>query len=234
MEIKIFDLGLVDYKVARDFQKNTFNLVKLNCLDSALILCQHYPVITLGRTCLTPVRQGNLRNILCSEKELRELGIDIYETERAGDVTYHGHGQINVYPIFNLNYFKKDIHWFLRELEEIIIEILSHFGVKGKRLPGLTGVWVDNRKIASIGIAIRNWITFHGLSINIKKDDLENFRLIRPCGMDIVMTSLETILERDIEIDRIKETLIHRFINIGTPFQSIGSLSLIRNRLCLR
>jgi lipoate-protein ligase B len=210
MEIKIFDLGLVDYKTAWDFQKNIFNLVKSNCLDSALILCQHYPVITLGR-------KSDLRNILSSEQELKGRGIEIYETERAGDVTYHGPGQLTVYPIFNLNYLKKDIHWFLRKLEEIIIEILSYFRVKGERIPGFTGVWVGKQKIASIGIAIRDWITFHGLSINIKKNDLENFRLIRPCGMDILMTSLENILERDIELGTFLQTIADL-----SPFTTIG------------
>jgi len=155
----------------------------------------------------------------------------MYGIERGGGVTYHGPGQLIAYPVLNLNYLKKDIHFFLRQLEELAIELLSDFGIKGLRYKGLTGVWIDKscpflnnaydssekgldkQKIVSIGIAIRNWITFHGMSINVKKDDLDNFSLIKPCGMDIEMTSLESILHRDIEIDDIKNNLILKFRN---------------------
>ncbi len=207
MQIEIFDLGLVDFKKAWDFQKEIFKAVKCQNLTSALVLCQHYPVITLGRS-------RDRKNILIDERELNLRGIQIYEIERGGDVTYHGPGQLTVYPIFNLSYLKKDIHWYLRLLEDIIIACLSDFGIKGERYAGLTGVWVDRQKIASIGIAIKNWITFHGLSVNIKKNDLDIFRLIRPCGMNIEMSSLETVLERNIEIDNIKESLIHKFRDV--------------------
>jgi len=207
MQFKIFNSGLVDFKKIWDFQKQILQAVKNQEIPSALILCQHYPVITLGRT-------ANKKNILISEGELRNRGIQICEIERGGDVTYHGPGQLMLYPVFNLNYLKKDIHWFLRQLEEAVIVYLSDMGIKGQRRPGLTGVWVNGKKIASIGIAIRNWITFHGLSINIKRDDLANFSLIRPCGMDIEMTTLETILERNIEIESVKENLIHKFREI--------------------
>lgn len=198
MDFKVFDFGLIDFKRAECVQKEIFQNVKEGFLESALIICQHYPVITIGRT-------GHKKNVLLSENELKIRQITVYQIQRGGDVTYHGPGQLNVYPIFNLNYLKKDIHLFLRYLEDLIINLLSDFGIKGSRYPGLTGVWVDKQKIASIGIGIRNWITFHGLSINIKKNDLDNFSLIRPCGMDIEMTSLETILDRDVEISLVKE-----------------------------
>lgn len=204
MYFKTFNPGLVDFKKGWDFQQQILQAVKSQEIPSALILCQHYPVITLGRT-------ANKKNILAPEAELRNRGIQVYEIERGGDVTYHGPGQLMLYPIFNLNYLKKDIHWFLRQLEEAVILYLSDLGIKGERRPGLTGVWVQGKKIASIGIAIRNWITYHGLSINIKRDDLTNFSLIRPCGMDIKMTTLETVLERNIEIESVKENLVHKF-----------------------
>lgn len=200
----VFDLGLVDFKEAWQFQKKVFEDVKSGLFKSALILCQHYPVVTLGRQALK-------ENIRACEYELKNMGIDVYKIERGGDVTYHGPGQVVAYPVFNLNWFKKDIHLFLRQLEEVIIDFLSDFGIRGLRYKGLTGVWVDGKKIASIGIAIRNWITFHGLSINIKKGDLENFGLIRPCGMDIEMTALEKVLDRDIDISELKESLIQKF-----------------------
>lgn len=208
MQSEVFDLGLINYKKAWDFQKEAFRAVKSGTLGQALIFCQHYPVITLGRA-------ANRTNILIDERRLNSQKIQIYEIERGGDVTYHGPGQLVVYPIFNLKYFKRDIHLFLRYLEEMIIELLYDFGIKGTRNAGLTGVWVAQQKIASIGIAIRNWITFHGLSINIKEADLDNFCLIRPCGMGIKMTSLETVLGRNIEIDSAKENLISKFMNSG-------------------
>jgi lipoate-protein ligase B len=226
MEFKIFDLGLVDYFYTWQRQKEIFNDVKIGLLESGLILCQHYPVITLGR-------QAKKENLRVDTTELRSRGIGIYEIKRGGDVTYHGPGQLVAYPIFNLNYFKKDIHLFLRQLEEAVINLLADFGIQGLRYTGLTGVWVEQQKIASIGIAIKNWITFHGLSINIKKDDLENFRLIRPCGMNIKMTSLESVLGRDVEINSIKETLIPKFRDVfeanretrETFSESIGRVS---------
>lgn len=208
MPVEIFDLGLVEFKTAWGFQKEIHSAVKNSGLSSALIFCQHYPVITLGR-------RANKRNILASKQELEIRGIRMYEIERGGDVTYHGPGQLITYPVFDLNSFKKDIHWFLRQLENIIIACLFDFGVKGQRLTGLTGVWVDNRKIASIGIAIRNWITFHGLSINVKKDDLDNFCLVRPCGMDTEMTTLENVSGRNFRIDEIKENLIRKFKTVS-------------------
>ena len=204
MDFRVFNLGLVDFKKALQFQKKIFQEIKNNYFNSALILCRHYPVITMGR-------QGSTENIKVSSFELRNRGIHMYEIERGGDVTYHGPGQLTVYPIFNLAYLKKDIHLFLRQLEGLVIDFLSDFGIKGLRYKGLTGVWIDKNKVASIGIAIRNWITFHGMSINIKKDDLDNFSLIKPCGMDIEMTSLETALGKNIEIEQMKEIFTHKF-----------------------
>jgi len=206
MLFNIFDLGLVNFQKAEQFQKEVFKAVKNNFLKSALILCQHYPVITLGR-------QAKKLNIKASGEELKRRGIPLYEIERGGDVTYHGPGQLVVYPIFNLDYFKRDIHLFLRRLEELAMQVLSDFGIFSQSQPGLTGVWVENKKIASIGIAIRNWITYYGLAINIKRDDLSNFSLIRPCGMDIMMTSLESVLGEEVSVDSVKEILIRRLQN---------------------
>lgn len=209
--MKIFDLGLIDFKKALDFQKSVFEDVKNNKFPAAVILCQHYPVITLGRS-------SSKDNILAQDIELRHRGIGVQEIERGGDVTYHGPGQLVLYPILNLNHFKKDIRWFLSSLEGMSIKLLSEFGVSGKRLTGATGIWVEGKKIASIGITVRKWITYHGLAINIKKDDLDNFSLIRPCGMDIMMTSLESVLGREVEVEKIKEILTGRLQNDQSCF----------------
>lgn len=223
MDIEIFDLGLIDYLSAWKLQKDLFEKINHHQLEAALILCSHYPVITLGR-------QADKRNILVSLDELSRRKIPLYGTERGGDITYHGPGQIIAYPIFNLEYLKKDVHWFLRKLEAVIIDFLAAFGIHGQKQTGLTGVWIGNKKVASLGIAIKKWITLHGLSINIKKSDLLNFCLIKPCGMDIEMTSLESVLAEDVEFNKVKMTLISQFrdvlcANRGTFFAPIGRVS---------
>jgi len=206
MELKIVDLGLIDFFSAWQIQKELLSKVKEGKISSALIFCQHHPVLTLGRS-------GNKNNILASPEELETKGISVYEVERGGDVTYHGPGQLTVYPIFNLMHLKKDIHWFLRYLEEVIIDCLKDFSIKGLRIKGATGVWVGEDKIASLGIAFKSWISFHGFSLNVNKDDLNNFRLIRPCGMDIGVTSVETYLGEVVELNKIKDNLTRRFKN---------------------
>lgn len=204
MYFEVFDLGLTDFKRAWDFQKERLQALKCGASSQALVLCQHHPVITLGRL-------ADKKNILISSRQLSLQGIEVYQIERGGEVTYHGPGQLTVYAIFSLTYFKKDIHLFLRYLEQQVIDLLSDFRIRTYRIPGLTGVWVDGKKIASIGIAVKNWISFHGLSINIKDGDLKNFRFIRPCARDIQMVAMETVLGRAIEIDDIKSVLIHKF-----------------------
>ena len=204
MPLKVIDLGLVDFQDAQVQQKELFRQVKGGSFDAGLIVCRHYPVITVSR-------KANRNNILVSREELENKGINVYAVERGGDVTYHGPGQLIAYPVFNLNYFKKDIHWFLRYLEGLIIRCLEESGVKGERSAGLTGVWAGRLKIASLGIAIRNWITFHGLSINIKSNDLANFSLIRPCGMDIIVTSMESETGGIVQIEEVKQNLVSLF-----------------------
>ena len=196
MEFEVFDLGLTGFEEALRFQKELFSRVKAGALNGALVLCSHHPVITTGR-------RAKAGAILVSDIELERRGIPVYQTERGGEVTYHGPGQLTLYPVINLGRLKKDIRYFLRELEGSAIDMLSELGIKGSRRGRLTGVWVEGRKVASIGIAVRNWITFHGMSINIKKDDLSNFRFIRPCGMDIRMTSVETVSGRSIDMAQV-------------------------------
>jgi lipoyl(octanoyl) transferase len=152
--------------------------------DDLLILLEHPRVITLGR--------GASRSNVSVEPELlRERGIEVYEIERGGDVTYHGPGQLVGYPIIDLHRHRPDLHWYLRQLEEVLIRALARFGVAGTRVPGLTGVWVEDRKIASIGVHVTRWVTFHGFALNVTTD-LSDFDLIVPCGIEAVrMTSVE-------------------------------------------
>ncbi|MCX5713336.1 MAG: lipoyl(octanoyl) transferase LipB [Candidatus Omnitrophica bacterium] len=210
MDCEVFDLGLTDYENSWQFQKEILLKVKSGLYPFALIFCRHYPVITLGRL-------AKKDNILVTDDELKTKGIKVLEIERGGEVTYHGPGQLTVYPIFNFKYLKKDIHWFLRELERTIILSLADFGLRARQRPGLTGVWMDEGKIASIGIAVKSWISFHGLSINIKDNDLDNFRLIRPCGMDIKMVSMENAAGKTIQINDVKEALLDKFSQAPGP-----------------
>lgn len=191
MEFKVFDLGLISFAEARQKQEEIFLRVKNKQIPSALLFCRHYPVITLGR-------QADANDILATRRQLSAKGVQVLRTERGGAVTYHGPGQLTVYPIFDLHFLKKDLHWFLRKIEGVLIDCLACFGVEAVRRKGRTGVWVGQDKIASIGIAVRNWITFHGFSLNLDKDDTKGFRMIRPCGMDIAMTSLEALVGKKI------------------------------------
>lgn len=204
MEFRIIDAGLLDFRRAFQLQQEVLGLVESGEAPSSLILCRHYPVITLGRL-------GKESNIRISRTLLREKGIEVVRTNRGGDVTYHGPGQITAYPIFRLEGTLRDVHAFLRRLEDTVIDFLCRCGAKGGRRKGLTGVWVGNRKIASIGIAVKRWVSFHGVSVNVLKDDLANFSLIRPCGMEIEMTSLESQVSRKIDIETLKEQFASSF-----------------------
>ncbi|MBL7081633.1 MAG: lipoyl(octanoyl) transferase LipB [Candidatus Omnitrophica bacterium] len=202
--MEIFDLGLVSFEHAWQFQREIHAKIKEGNSSCALVLCRHYPVITMGRN-------AKKVNILVSEENLKNRGIAVYQIERGGDVTYHGPGQLCVYPVMNLRYLEKSVHSFLDTLENIGLDLLSKFGIKATTMQKTRGIWVGQEKIASLGIAVRNWITFHGMSINIKKDDLLNFSLIVPCGLNIMMTSMESILEKEIEIGKVKEVFIEEW-----------------------
>ena len=148
-----------------------------------LLLCEHPPVITLGR--------GTKPSSLPLDIEsLRRRGIEVFEVERGGDVTYHGPGQLVGYPIFHLGQHKQDLHWYLRQLEEVLIVALREFGIAAERNVGYTGVWTGGRKIASIGVHAKQWVTWHGFALNVTTD-LSAFDLIVPCGIPgVIMTSV--------------------------------------------
>ncbi|MCM8792214.1 MAG: lipoyl(octanoyl) transferase LipB [Candidatus Omnitrophica bacterium] len=204
LKYQIFDLGRIDFIHAWNFQKEIFLKAKMHLIDSAIVLCEHDPVITIGRG-------GSKKEILASCQELNKMNIKILYADRGGKTTYHGPGQLVVYFIFNLNYFRKDLHYFLRWLEKLGISFLNKFNLKANSKAGLSGIWIDNKKIASIGICVKNWITYHGMSINVKKDVLDNFYFIRPCGMDIEMTSIESILGQDVLFSYAKRLFLSSF-----------------------
>ena len=152
--------------------------------DDLLLLVEHPPVITLGRS----TRQGNL---LATPDLLAARGVELFEVERGGDITFHGPGQLVGYPIVNLEQHTQDLHWYLRRLEDVMMRALASWDIVAGRNPGKTGVWVGNRKIASIGVHARQWVTWHGFALNVTTD-LSYFDLMVPCGIaDVVMTSVE-------------------------------------------
>ena len=202
-EAEVIDLGLIDYQKAWDYQTVVFNSIldvkKLNRTRSAdaqeptknyLIFCQHPSVFTLGNS-------GDAGNLLVSPEELGKKGASYVHTNRGGDITFHGPGQLVVYPIIDLENFFTDIHKYMRSLEEAVIRTIAFFSVKGERIPGLTGVWVidgkqpKERKICAMGVKTSRWVTMHGLALNVSAD-LKFFDLIVPCGItDKGVTSLE-------------------------------------------
>ncbi len=203
MNIKFLDLGLVEFSWGLSCQRECFDKVKNGFIDAAVILCRHFPVITVGRSV-------SALNMSINRDMLREKKIEVVEVERGGDVTYHGPGQQMVYIVTKLDYFAKDLHYFMEKIERLAIDILFDCGLKGTSKEGLRGVWFEDKKIVSVGIAVRNWITYYGFAINVKNDDLSNFSLIRPCGMDIIMTSLETALGRENDFLDITKTVRRR------------------------
>jgi len=174
--------------------------------ENHLLFCAHPHVYTLGKS-------GKEEHLLVNEKERKEKGIEYYKINRGGDITYHGPGQVVGYPIIDLDNFFTDIHKFLRLLEEVVIRTLAIYGVKGDRLPGATGVWLDPadparaRKICAIGIRCGRWVTMHGWAFNVNSD-LSYFDLIVPCGLhDKSVTSLEKELGRKVDIEEVKQYL---------------------------
>jgi len=181
----VLDLGLRSYAEALSFQRAlaAARIAKRVPLD-VLVLVEHPAVITLGRS----TKAGNL---LASEALLAARGVELFEVERGGDVTFHGPGQLVGYPVVDLTEHKQDLHWYLRQVEEVIIRGVAPFGLVADRNPGKTGVWTNGRKLASIGVHARQWVTWHGFALNVTTD-LGYFDLMVPCGIaDVVMTSVE-------------------------------------------
>jgi len=181
--LDVHDLGLVPYGEALERQRALAEARIRGEIPDTLLLLEHPAVVTLGRG----TRQASLP---LDPDALRRRGIEVFEIERGGDVTYHGPGQLVGYPIFHLEQHKPDLHWYLRQLEAALIAALGGFGIAAERHSGYTGVWTRGRKIASIGIHVRQWVTWHGFALNVTTD-LSPFDLIVPCGIpDVVMTSI--------------------------------------------
>jgi len=202
-----FDLGLISYNEAYNLQTKLFELIKLKDNPGLILLLEHYPVITIGSN-------RNTSNLLVSREELQQQGIELVQSTRGGDITLHTPGQIVCYIIFNLALIKKDLPFFVYNLEEVIIDMLASYNIHGTRIDRHRGIFVNNFKIASIGLKIKKWTTFHGFSINVN-NDLKYFDNIIACGLkDYPQTSIKEILKKTIPIYDVKEQLLDSFGNI--------------------
>jgi lipoate-protein ligase B len=200
----ILDLGMIDYKKAWDLQHCLWSKRVEGELPDLLILLEHPHVITLGR-------RGNRSHLIASQEVLEAMKIPIFHAERGGDVTYHGPGQMVVYPILDLKEYGYRIVRYIDQLEEVVLGVLRDFGIKGRRDPLNRGVWVNEDKIASVGVAIKRWVTLHGFSLNYETD-LEYFDLIHPCGLEgQKMTSMAKILGRKIPRGRLSKKISFHF-----------------------
>ncbi|MCY4378771.1 MAG: lipoyl(octanoyl) transferase LipB [Candidatus Dadabacteria bacterium] len=207
--LDIYELGTVPYEKALEYQENLLAKRIAEEIQDSLILLEHPPTITTGR-------KGNTENLLVREEYLKKHGISLIHASRGGDITFHGPGQIVGYPILNLKNHGMDIRKHLRMIEEMIIRTLRDFDIEGRRIDGVTGVWVKRSKIASIGIAIRKWVTYHGFALNVSTN-LDYFDLILSCGItDVRITSIGSWLgkEEDVRMDDVTRSVIKNFMGV--------------------
>jgi len=201
--LEVRRLGVVSYGDGLELQKELVEERRAGRIPDLLLLLQHPPVITLG------VRMKSRAHIVASDERLADLGIEVHDTGRGGDVTYHGPGQIVGYPIMDLRPDRCDVHRYVRDIEEVMIRVCMDYGVAAGRIPGLTGAWVGTDKIGAIGVRISRWITSHGFAFNVNTD-LGHFQLIVPCGIsDRGVTSLAQIVGPDVLLTGVEERFIH-------------------------
>jgi lipoyl(octanoyl) transferase len=215
-EVQLLDLGLIDYKKAWDLQETLFNIsiqdkIKIRngeqkiSIKNYILFCEHEHVFTLGKS-------GSIANLLLDEAGLEKEHATYYKINRGGDITYHGPGQIVVYPIFDLDQFFTDIHKYMRFLEEAVIQTLKEFGIEAGRVPGLTGVWIEGeteraRKICAMGVKSSRWVTMHGIGFNVNSD-LSYFSHIIPCGInDKAVTSMQQELCKSLSMSEVTDVL---------------------------
>jgi lipoate-protein ligase B len=202
-------LGTMAYGEALELQRSVArSRIAGDIAEDVLLLVEHPPVVTLGRT-------AKGRHVVASPDFLRQRGVDVFEVERGGDVTFHGPGQLVGYPIIDLKRHRLDLHWYLRQVEEALIKSLAEYGIPGERHSGYTGVWTRGRKIASIGVHARDWVTWHGFALNVVTD-LSWFDLIVPCGIDgVIMTSMARETDRSpLTVAEVEEPIARSFAEV--------------------
>ena len=203
--LRVLDVGRRDYDEVWALQKELHAEAAAEPgRPACLILVEHPPVITLGR-------RADKSNVLLSAAELARRGVELRHVDRGGDVTYHGPGQLVAYPIVRLTGERRDVRGYFRALEQVVINLLGEYEIAAGRHEGLTGVWLGDEKICAMGVAIRRWTTYHGIALNVSTD-LEDFRLITPCGIaDKGVTSMERLLGRGVPMKEVAEKLVRHF-----------------------
>ena len=201
---RVEHLGFIDYPAALEAQKKRLDDVIAGRRPNTLLTCEHPPVITHGR-------RACLDHILVSRDVLRREGVSVYAADRGGDVTFHGPGQLVLYPILDLGSGFRDVHLYLRALEQVVINALrDHFSLNAYRRQGLTGVWVGPYKVSSIGIGVRQWVAYHGLSLNVRVDK-KYFSYVKPCGLDAPVASIADFFDEEISFDDMRDLLVEHF-----------------------
>jgi lipoyl(octanoyl) transferase len=207
--------GLVSYSDGLALQEQAVERLRAGEAPEQLFLLEHPHVFTLGRG-------ADSAHILAGKEQLQSSSIEVHETGRGGDVTYHGPGQLVGYPIINLKPDRCDVHRYVRDIEEVLIRTIADFGVTGTRIAGQTGVWVGNEKVAAIGVRIARWITSHGFALNVSTD-LSYFQMIVPCGIsDKGVTSLSSLVGRNIDIQNVAQSAASHFGEVFGREMTIG------------
>lgn len=188
----------VPYPDAYERQIERRNAIENGEASNALFLLEHPRTLTLGRS-------AHEEHLLHSRADLAQRAIHVCDTDRGGDVTYHGPGQLVAYPILDLQHWQPSIQWYLRTLEDVIIDTLAHYGLQGERIPDFTGVWVNGAKVAAVGIGLHHWVTYHGIAINLAPQ-MDDFKLIIPCGIpDKPVTTLTALLDVPPTMEELKD-----------------------------
>ena len=199
-------LGRADYGWTLELQRTLHARRRAGTTPDVVITVEHNPVITFGRT-------GSREHLLASPSDLKRDGIEVFEVERGGDVTYHGPGQLVVYPIVDLREYGRDVKGFVRRLEDATIAALAALEIEAGRRDGYPGVWVSNRKIASIGVHVSGWVTRHGLALNVAVNPA-HFAMIRPCGLPVETVSICDLLRRTVLLDGVRDVLLEQLADL--------------------
>ncbi|MDP2916720.1 MAG: lipoyl(octanoyl) transferase LipB [Dehalococcoidia bacterium] len=207
MELSVINLGFRDYASTLELQRRLWERRVEDCIPDTLLIVEHDHAITLGKS-------ADRKDLLLSADELRRLGIAVHEVERGGECTYHGPGQLVAYPIIKLGNERGVISRFIAGLEEVMLRTLGESGIMGFRKTGAPGVWLGDKKIGSVGITVRKWVSYHGFALNVNTD-LSYFRFIRPCGQDWqVMTSVAQVLGREVDFNGVAAAAARLFARV--------------------
>jgi len=203
----VIKAGLLDYEEVWELQRRLFEERRQGSVPDTLLLTEHPPTYTFGKT-------GHEKNLLVKQTILRRQGVGVFHIDRGGDVTFHGPGQLVGYPILDLRDYYRDVGRYLRDLEEVLIQTLAVFDVHAGRVEGLTGVWVEDAKVAAIGVKVTRWFTMHGFALNVNTD-LTYFEKIIPCGIpDKRVTSLAVLLGKTFSIEDVQEVVMREFMHV--------------------